>query len=83
MGGDLLKQDGTGNQTIYDDGKLSTIDAEKNDLKFSEPYLLAASANDDGQTGSQFFITLREMPGLNGSQNTIFGRVLLGEKTVH
>ena len=55
MGGDLLKQDGTGNQTIYD----------------------------DGQTGSQFFITLREMPGLNGSQNTIFGRVLLGEKTVH
>ena len=83
MGGDLLKQDGTGNQTIYDDGKLSTIDAEKNDLKFSEPYLLAASANDAGQTGSQFFITLKEKPGLNGSKNTIFGRVLLGEKTVH
>ena len=52
-------------------------------MKFKEPYLLAASANDDGMVGSQFFITLGEMPALNGSKNTIFGRVLQGTKTIH
>ena len=44
--------DGTGNQTVYEDGLLKTIDYEQNKLKFTEPYLLAASANDEGQIGS-------------------------------
>ena len=55
MGGDLVNRDGTGNITVY--GK-DTIESEQNNLRFSEPYLLAASANDEGQIGSQFFITL-------------------------
>jgi cyclophilin family peptidyl-prolyl cis-trans isomerase len=52
-------------------------------LKFCEPYLLVASANDEGQVGSQFFITLDELPALNSSKNTIFGRLLKGTRTIH
>jgi hypothetical protein len=44
--------DGTGNQTVYEEGALKTIESEKNNLKFTEPYLLAASANEEGQIGS-------------------------------
>jgi len=40
--------DGTGSQTVYEDGTLKSIDYEKNNLKFTEPYLLAASANEEG-----------------------------------
>ena len=82
-GGDLINKDGTGSQTIYEDGTLETFDSESNKLKFTEPYLLAASSNDDGQIGSQFFITLTEMPPLNGSHHTIFGRLLKGTRTIH
>ena len=82
-GGDLINKDGTGSQTIYENGTLASIPAEKNKLKFSEPYLLAASANDEGEVGSQFFITMTELPPLNGSNHTIFGRLLKGTRTIH
>ena len=55
-GGDFVSQDGLGSATVYPDTK--TIPSEKNDLKFSEAYLLAMSADKDGNTGCQFFITL-------------------------
>ena len=80
MGGDIVTADGFGSQSVYDG---DTFPAESNDLKFSEPYLLAASANDKGEIGSQFFITLDELPGLNNSKNTIFGRLLKGTRTIH
>ena len=48
-GGDFINGDGTGAATVYDS---PTIPSEKNDLKFVEPYLLAASANSEGQIGS-------------------------------
>ena len=48
MGGDLANANGTGSVTVYDEGRLKTIEAEMNDLTFSEPYLLVASANDQG-----------------------------------
>ena len=54
-GGDIAKRDGTGSNSVY---KTPTFEAEKNDLKFSEPYLLVASADEEGKVGSQFFITL-------------------------
>ena len=81
MGGDLTHKNGTGSETIYP-GK-NTIEAETNSLKFKEPFLLVAPANEDGHTGSQFMITLGELPALNGTKNTIFGRVLQGKKTIH
>tara|TARA_B110000285_G_C14850173_1_gene479561 strand:- start:376 stop:501 length:126 start_codon:yes stop_codon:yes gene_type:complete len=40
--------DGTGNQTVYENGAIKSIDYEQNNLKFTEPYLLAASANEEG-----------------------------------
>lgn len=46
MGGDIVNGDGTGTMTVYDQGRLKTIEAETNDLLFNEPYLLVASAND-------------------------------------
>ncbi len=48
-GGDFMNGDGTGAATVYD---ATTIPAEKNSLTFKEPYLLAASANAEGQIGS-------------------------------
>jgi peptidyl-prolyl isomerase H (cyclophilin H) len=53
-GGDFMNGDGTGSATVYNS---STIESEKNKLKFIEPYLLAASANNEGRIGSQFFVT--------------------------
>lgn len=47
--GDFINNDGTGAATVYDS---MTIEAEKNKLKFTEPYLLAASANEEGRIGS-------------------------------
>jgi peptidyl-prolyl isomerase H (cyclophilin H) len=55
-GGDFISQDGLGSATVYADA--NTIPTEKNDLKFSEAFLLAMSADKDGNTGCQFFITL-------------------------
>jgi cyclophilin family peptidyl-prolyl cis-trans isomerase len=48
-GGDFMSGDGTGSATVYES---STMEAEKNKLKFVEPYLLAAAANDEGKVGS-------------------------------
>ena len=75
-----MNSDGTGAASVYDS---STFDAEKNKLKFKEPYLLAAAANEDGRVGSQFIITLDSLPTLNDSPHTIFGRLISGKETVN
>jgi peptidyl-prolyl isomerase H (cyclophilin H) len=79
VGGDFMNGDGTGSSTVYDS---SSIPAEKNSLKFKEPYLLAAAANPEGSIGSQFILTLDSLPVLNGSDHTIFGRLVSGRETV-
>ena len=79
VGGDFMNGDGTGSATVYDS---STITSEKNELKFKEPYLLAAAANSEGRIGSQFVLTLDSLPVLNGSDHTIFGRLVSGRETV-
>ena len=59
------------------------MEAEGNKtLKFSEPYLLAMAANEEGRTGSQFFITFDRLTPLNGSKHTIFGRLIKGRDTL-
>ena len=46
-GGDFINRNGTGSITVYPN--QTTMKAERNKrLKFSEPYLLAMSANKDG-----------------------------------
>mmetsp|Transcript_25448 Transcript_25448/g.22619 ORF Transcript_25448/g.22619 Transcript_25448/m.22619 type:complete len:108 (-) Transcript_25448:19-342(-) len=47
---------------------------EENNLKFREPYLIAASKRLDGTVGSQFFITTDSLPFLN-KKYTIFGKI--------
>lgn len=75
-----MNGDGTGAATVYDS---PTIPAEKNSLKFIEPYLLAASANPQGKVGSQFIVTLDSLPPLDGSDHTIFGRLVSGRETLN
>lgn len=75
-----MNGDGTGAATVYDS---STIEAESNKLKFVEPYLLAAAANDEGRVGSQFIVTLDALPILDGSKHTIFGRLVSGKETIN
>jgi cyclophilin family peptidyl-prolyl cis-trans isomerase len=79
IGGDFINGDGTGSATVYDS---PTIPAEKNSLKFTEPYLLAAAANSEGRIGSQFLVTLDSLPALNQTEHTIFGRLISGRETV-
>ena len=57
-----MNGDGTGAATVYD---ASTMQAERNNLRFKEPYLLAAAANSEGQVGSQFMVTLDSMQTLD------------------
>ena len=79
-----MKNDGTGTATVYtDENEGKSMVAEKNSLcQYDEPYLLALSANDKGETGCQFFITLDTMPALNGSSHTIIGRLFRGKETI-
>jgi cyclophilin family peptidyl-prolyl cis-trans isomerase len=79
LGGDFMNGDGTGSATVYDS---STIQAEKNNLRFKEPYLLAAAANSEGRIGSQFMLTLDSLPALDNTDHTIFGRLVSGRETV-
>lgn len=69
LGGDIRNGDGTGACTVamtsYNDEVNKHTDAEKNRLKFCEPYLLAMAADKDGRVGSQFMITLAELPVLD------------------
>lgn len=50
-------------------------------LVFNKPYLLAMANRGPATNGSQFFITVKETPWLNG-RHTIFGEVTSGQKVV-
>lgn len=58
-----------------------TFEMEENNLKFREPYLLAASKRTDGSIGSQFFVTTDSLPFLN-KEYCIFGRVSQGRNVI-
>lgn len=77
MGGDVMNNDGSGTCTVY--AQKDTMPAEQNNLKFTEPFLLAMASNNRGYTGSQFFITLEAAPALSNTQHTIIGRVMKGQ----
>ncbi|MEM7646957.1 MAG: peptidylprolyl isomerase [Pseudomonadota bacterium] len=60
-----------------------TLKAEKNEIKFDRPYLLAMAQIQGNQNsiGSQFFITTKITPHLNGDY-TVFGEVVSGFELV-
>ena len=75
QGGDIEKNDGTGHTSVYNNEYIE--DEINKDLTFCEPGLVALANKGKNTNGSQFFITLDELPELDGNY-TIVGRVLKG-----
>ncbi|KAK0193625.1 cyclophilin-like domain-containing protein [Armillaria mellea] len=73
QGGDFTKRNGTGGESIYgsmflDEDLTRPLDSEA---------LLCMANRGPNTNGSQFFITLRECPHLNG-KHVVFGKVIRG-----
>lgn len=74
QGGDP-KGDGTGNPGYRFPDEI--VDS----LKFTKKGLLAMANSGPGTNGSQFFVTLKETPWLDG-RHTIFGEIVLGQEVI-
>jgi peptidyl-prolyl cis-trans isomerase B (cyclophilin B) len=74
QGGDPLGT-GTGGPGYQYDGEISP------NIKHDRPFLLSMANAGPGTDGSQFFITFRDTPWLDG-KHTIFGEVVEGQDTV-
>ena len=66
---------GTGGPGYKYDGEF------KDDVKHDKPYLLSMANAGPGTDGSQFFLTFKPTPWLDG-KHTIFGEVVEGQKVV-
>jgi len=78
QGGDPAET-GTGGESIW---KKPFIDEISEKVKFDKPGVLAMANSGADTNGSQFFITVKPAPGLNG-RHTIFGEVTSGMEVVN
>ncbi|KAJ1920219.1 hypothetical protein H4219_001452 [Mycoemilia scoparia] len=77
FGGDFVKRNGSGSESIYG----GYFDDENFKCKHDDEFLLSMAQKKPNTNGSQFFITTRPAPHLD-NKNVVFGRVVRGKDIV-
>jgi peptidylprolyl isomerase len=79
QGGDFTAGNGTGGESIY--GDKFDDEFEHGIVGHSEPYLLSMANCGYNTNGSQFFLTTKATPHLDG-KHVVFGKVTSGQEVV-